>query len=175
MGCGFRRSQKTGFLTDQPFRIIHQLTSPHRWIEQILMDRPASDSKELSLEDVELAQHLVNHTQRIASSRPSTNDQDMDRSTPSQELLHSESTFTGQEASSLVTVEQEERESSQSYAPVVSQPGSVSSGQVCRYSLSTFFHDSLLLTFLVTAGQAEHLYGGGHHRERPFATLAVFT
>jgi GATA-binding protein len=139
MRCEVRPFPVTDFLSDHPFGVMNEISSPQRRREETFPVRSTLPSREPSRADLELAQHLVGHSQGITSNRPSPNEQVIDSPSPSQELRHPETTLiTAQEAPSPDSLEREERESSQSYAPVVSQPGSVPSGQVCRYICCVF-------------------------------------
>ena len=134
MGCEVRRFPVTDFLSDHPFRAMNESSSLQRRREETFPVLSALLSKEPSKEDLELAQHLVGHSQGLRDTQPNQSEQNMDSPIPSQELRGPESSpLTGQEASRSASVEREQRESSQSYAPVVSQSESVPSGQVCRY------------------------------------------
>ena len=173
MGCEVRRFPVTDILSDHSLRAMNQTSSPQRRKEETVPVRSPPPCRERSREDSEIAQHLVDHSQGLTKSGPGPNDKTTDTPSPSQELRYPESTSTAQEASSPASVERGGRESSQSCAPLVSQNGAVPSGQICRYVRRTF-DDIQSLNYAATVRPVEHLYGGGHHKELPFATRAVF-
>ncbi|KAG0652681.1 Siderophore uptake regulator sreA [Hyphodiscus hymeniophilus] len=131
MGCEVRRFPVTDFLSDHPFRIMNETALPQQGREDTFSVRSGSNSKEPYRVELELTQHPVAHSQGISNNRRSPKEHNMDSQSPSQELRHLESTATTHDVPSPASLEQEDRESSQSYAPVIPQHGAVPSGQIC--------------------------------------------
>jgi hypothetical protein len=134
MGCEVRRFPVTGFLSDHPFSGMSagETSSPQRRREETFTVRSALPSKEPSREDLELAQHLLGHSQGIRDYQPNQSEKNMDSPSPQEFQGPQSSSSVGQEAPRSASVEREQRESSPSYAPVLPQSESVPSGQVCR-------------------------------------------
>jgi hypothetical protein len=141
MCCALRQYPVTDFMSDHPFSIMSDRgsSSPHLRREDAFPLRATLPNSEPSKDDIELAQHLLGHSQATRNSQQKQNEESArDSPSPTYELQSRESKSPSAERLHQFTprslsVERSQREPSQSYSSVTSPPPeSISSGQVCR-------------------------------------------
>lgn len=140
------------FVSKHPFGCMagSDPSLPQRRRDEAFPVRSALPSREPSKEDLELAQHLVGHSQGIRDNQQTQSQRNMDGPSPLKDFHGPESSSsterqTYQGVRRSASVEREHRESPQPYVPAVPQSESVPSGQVCRYFQSHVWRDKLLL------------------------------
>lgn len=140
MCCALRQLPVTDFMSDHPFGGMSERgsSSPHRRMEDTFSLRQALPPREPSREQMELAQHLLSHSQDSRNNQQKQNSQTVrDSPSPSYELQSPEARSPSTERMRQLTprsnsIERSQRENSQSYAPTASsQTDSAPSGQVC--------------------------------------------
>lgn len=130
-----------GSMSDRIFNDMAERrpTSPQRRWETFPARNTTLPSREPSKEDIELAQHLLGHSQgarsykRTQDAVPARDSRSPTHEGPSPTLTRSpsaEHAHLGRPGSS--PAESRQREDSQSYAPLPSNSDAVPSGQVCR-------------------------------------------
>jgi hypothetical protein len=141
MCCALRQLPVTDFMSDHPFGGMSERgsSSPHRRMEDTFSLRQALPPREPSREQIELAQHLLSHSQDSRNNQQKQNSQTVrDSPSPNYELQSPEAGSPSTERMRQLTprsnsIERSQRENSQSYAPAASsQTDSAPSGQVCR-------------------------------------------
>jgi GATA-binding protein len=136
MCCALRQYLVTDFKSDHPFSAMcdRRSSSPHHRREDTFPLRTTLPSREPSKEDIELAQHLLGHSQAARNSGQTAKDspsptyelQSPGSKSPASERMHQ---FTPRSLS----MERGQRESSQAYLSATTPPpNAIPSGQVCR-------------------------------------------
>lgn len=129
----------TGFMSDHRFAAMSERTSsPQRRREEAFPVRSSLPSQEPSEEDIELAQHLLGHSQAIRNNhRKQEEELARDSPSPTYKLQSPSSSMVSAERARQITprsVSTERNQRDSFYAPVTSpQSDSAPSGQICRY------------------------------------------
>lgn len=127
-------------------------------------------SRTLSKEDIELAEHLVDHSHGIRDSRerPSHSGDD------SYEIKLGQNGQHPRQITPPASQMGNRSQQSASYSPQPQQTDNAPNGQICRYVSSTIWRLSILIELATVELQAHH-YGVAHRKAKQSATPADYT